>query len=190
MNLSSPESRQYGPGSTISIRHTTKPRPKEIRSCIRGHASKNTGFPIQVCWPIESIFCASGSGRQKILGGHYYRGWYEVCFFLCLRFPTGEVKTWHLTISGASPTLWHHLSLSELPGQLTGGHWAGSISFTHVADIIFWHDPNSSCSHLHLCWFVHGQKSISVKKKKSHAQSNREKIIRRFPKALTFQSSW
>lgn len=172
----------------ISIWQTTKLRPKEIRSCIKGHATNDARFPVQVCWSIESTWCVLARGRHKILGRHYHRGWHEVWFLLCLCFPTGEVKTLHLTITEASSTLCPHLSLSELPRTLTVGPRALSISFTHVADIISWHNPNSSCSHLHLCWSMHDQKSISVKK--SHAQSNREKTTHGFPKALTFQSSW
>lgn len=49
------------------------------------------------------------------------------------------------------------------PTQTHSGSPGTEISFTHVAVITSWHDPNSRCSHLHLCWSVHGQKSISGK---------------------------
>ena len=84
----------------------------------------------------------------------------------------GDVETLHLMISEASLSLRHQLWLSWLPRTFTVGHRALSVSITHMADITSWHEPNSGCSHLHLCWSMHGQKSISVKK--SHAQYNRE----------------
>lgn len=55
--------------------------------------------------------------------------------------------------------LWHWLSLSGL----LLGHQVLSISFTHVAIITSWQDPNPRCLHLHLCWAMHGHKSISIK---------------------------
>lgn len=141
---------------------------------ILDHVHNDGGFQIQVYQPIS---VSMWQWKSETIS-HYYcstdmkstiipRELLNCCLDfgydpVSLHFPICKVRCypWQALRPLPSPTLVFTLLA---PTCARRGSPALRISFPHVAVITTWQNPNSSCSHLHLCWCRHGQKSISVK---------------------------
>ena len=116
------------------------------------------------CKVTQLIWCFPNSGipacqcdcksMEDSLKSKYYCS--VLAWSLVLRVPIPKVKEQPLPPLTPARTL-------MVPTYAHSGSLSTSISFTHVAVITSWHDPSPSCSHLHLCWSTHGQKSVSVR---------------------------